>query len=415
MTRDKFIFICRWVAISTLIGLIAGTLSAIFLSTLALMTRTREAHPLLIWFLPVGGFLVAWLYRRFGPSVQTGTNLILDEIHKPDQTVPFRMIPLVLLGTWLTHLFGGSAGREGTAVQMGASAADQLTRRLKFTEEERTTLLMAGMAAGFGSVFGVPFAGAIFGIEILAVGRFRFRSAPECLLASFVAHLTTLAFGIQHTSYSSPLISSVSLLVILSVLGAGILFGICAQAFSRGLHLADRFFKHLIQYAPLRAFAGGVIVLIGYRLLGTTRYAGLGLPVIEDSLKTLTPAADFLWKSVFTILTLGSGMKGGEVTPLLFIGSTLGNALSALLPVGFSLLAALGFVSVFAGAANTPLACTVMAMELFGIRIGLFALLACYASYCVSGYRGIYHSQRIARPKLLTRLLDRTKSSAARR
>lgn len=397
--KTTFFYTLRWLLISSIVGFLAGSLSAFFLATLSLVTQTREANAWLIWCLPIGGFAVGWMYDRFGRGVDAGHNLILDEIHTPSSPVPFRMIPLILLGTWLTHLFGGSAGREGTAVQMGASVADRLTMKLKLTPDERTTILMAGMSAGFGSVFGVPLAGTIFGIEVLAIGHLRYRRVLECLMASLVGHFTVLAWGVHHTLYAAPQIPAASAPLVISVLVAGVVFGLGAQVFSRFMHLSGEAFKKAIASRSLRAAVGGLVVLVGYRLIGSDRYAGLGLPVIQDSLQTLVPAKDFALKTLFTVLTLSSGMKGGEVTPLLFIGSTFGNALSALLPVHFSLLAALGLVAVFAGAANTPLACTLMAMELFGPQIGWLALLACYASFYASGHRGIYRAQKVARSK----------------
>jgi H+/Cl- antiporter ClcA len=408
--KMKIAFTLKWILISTVVGLVTGCLSAFFLTTLNWVTAFRETHTWLIWLLPAAGFGVGLLYHLYGRSIEGGNNLILDEIHEPREIVPLRMVPLILIGTWLTHLFGGSAGREGTAVQMGASAADQFAKRFRLSPDERTTLLMAGMSAGFGSVFGVPFAGALFGIEVLSIGQIRFRRAFECLVASFVGHLTVLALQVHHTLYGSPELPNVDLRVIGSVLVAGLLFGLLARSFSVLIHSISALFKKYISFPPLRPLIGGLLVIAGYYLIGNYRYAGLGIPVIEESIRQSVPAADSFYKSLFTLITLGSGMKGGEVTPLLFIGATFGNSLAVLLPLSFSLLAALGFVGVFAGAANTPLACTVMAMEIFGPGVGLMALIACYASWLVSGHRGIYHSQRIVKykPSLLApRINDR--------
>ena len=392
------------VLLSFVVGIAAGLLAAVFLVTLNALTLFRMAHPLLIWFMPVGGFVIGLLYWKFGRSVDSGNNLILDEIHEPQSIVPLRMIPLILVGTWVTHLFGGSAGREGTAVQMGAAAADQIATRFQRFAIDRTTLLMAGMSAGFGSVFGVPFAGAIFGLEVLAIGGLRARRILECTVASFAGHYTVLLLGVHHTAYAPPLLPQVNLQVVACVALSGVLFGLVAQVFSRSIHAVSRMFR-AIPFSPLRPFIGGLIVVAGFYFVSWDRYAGLGIDVIEASLRHPLPREDWFWKSVFTVVTLGSGMKGGEVTPLLFIGATLGNFLATWLPIGFSLLAALGFVGVFAGAANTPLACTLMAMELFGPGIGSMALLSCYCAWLVSGHRGIYRSQRIARLKPIGRKL----------
>lgn len=393
-------YFLKWTVISCLVGVLGGTASAFFLISLELATRFRDQHTWLIWFLPVGGLLMGLIYHRWGKSVEAGNNLIIDEIHNPRALIPLRMAPLILLGTVMTHIFGGSAGREGTAVQMGAAAADQLAKPLRLNKEERRTLLMAGMSAGFGSVFGVPLAGMAFGLEVLTVGRLKLGSAFECLLASVVAHFTCLAWGVRHTAYFAPTVVPVSIQSVFWVALAGIAFGLCAQVFAKVIHQASRVFKNAIAYVPLRPFVGGILVLLGFWMLGTFRYAGLGIPVIEQALREPLSAFDFIWKMLFTIVTLGSGFKGGEVTPLLFIGSTLGNSLSALIPLPFSMLAAVGFVAVFAGAANTPWACTIMAIEIFGSPIAIYALIGCLMSYFASGHVGIYHAQEFATHKL---------------
>lgn len=389
----------KWIAVSALIGIACGVASAIFLTTLEAITHAREIHSWLLYFLPIGGLIVGGAYHAFGQKVEDGNNLIIDEFHDPRTVIPFRMAPLVLLGTIFTHLFGGSAGREGTAVQMGGSIADQFTHIFKIDHTERRMLLMAGMSGGFGSVFGVPFAGAIFGLEVLAIGRLHLWGIIECATSAFVAHNVTLALGVHHTNYIHPVMDlqlSNSLYAIL----AGVLFGLAARLFTFLTDHIKGFSKSKVPYLPLRAFIGGTIIsAIFFFYPSMARYAGLGIPVIVDSLKTELPIHDWLGKLVLTALTLGVGFKGGEVTPLLFIGATLGNALSQVLPIPSPILAAMGFVGVFAGAANTPFACTIMAMELFGTDIGVFAVLACFASYAASSHHGIYHSQKIHIPK----------------
>ena len=383
----------KWTVISSLVGGLAGSASAIFLLVLDWVTRTREHHEQLIWFLPIGGMALGWFYHRYGRSVEKGSDLILEEIHEPKAVVPLRLAPMVLAGTWVTHLFGGSAGREGTAVQMGASLADQLSKPFKLSGEERKILLMAGMSGGFGSVFGVPLAGAVFGLEVLRAGRVRARSIYECGLASFTGHFTCLAWGVQHTKYEFPALPDFNFKAILWVVIAGTLFGACAWVFSACAHFTGKVFKK-IPWAFLRPGVGGALVAVGYWSLGTFRYAGLGVLEVQQTMIERVPSFDFAWKFVFTILTLGSGFKGGEVTPLLFIGSTFGNFLSEFIPLQFSFLSALGFVAVFAGAANTPWACALMAMEIFGPQIGGFAIVACWVSYYCSGSHGIYRAQR---------------------
>ncbi len=389
-------YLLRWVPVATLTGLLGGSASALLLWSLNVATRVRESHPWLIAALPLAGFAVGCMYFYFGTAVEKGNNLILDEVHDPHRTVPFRMTPLILIGTFLTHLFGGSAGREGTAIQTGASLADLLARPFRMSPVERRILLMCGISAGFASVFGTPLAGAIFGLEVLAIGAVSYEALVPCVIAAFTGDLTTRAWGIEHTIYRVTAASAVSARGLLLAAVAGAVFGLTAMAFSRAVHAVAALFRKHIRWAPLRPFAGGIIVAAAVFALHTTKYIGLGIPGILAAFDGRQPPYDWLAKFLFTVVTLGAGFKGGEVTPLFFIGATLGNALAYVLPLPSSLLAGMGFVAVFAGAANTPIASTLMAIELFGAEAGAYAAVACVFSYLFSGHSGIYRSQRVS-------------------
>lgn len=391
--------LAHWLPIASLAGILSGTASAILLASLEWATATREAHQWTIAFLPLAGLLVGSLYHYWGKTVEAGNNFILEEIHNPRGVIPARMTPLILLGTCLTHLFGGSAGREGTAIQTGASLADQLTHLLPFNSKDRRILLMAGISGGFSSVFGTPLAGAVFGMEVLTVGRLGYYAILPCFISAFVADYVTRAWGIHHTVYRVTQIVAFTPATIVYSLIAGIAFGLVGMCFAEATHVVSRISKKYIHWAPARPLVGGVVVASAVFLLGTTRYIGLGIPTIVDSFSTKLPLYDFAAKMLFTVVTLGTSFKGGEVTPLFFIGSTLGNALSSILPLPASLLAGMGFVAVFAGSANTPISSTLMAVELFGPEAGSFAALACVASYLFSGHTGIYHSQRVGNSK----------------
>jgi H+/Cl- antiporter ClcA len=390
---------CKWILLSLITGISAGITSAIFLHLLKLVTETRLQNSSLIWSLPIAGLFIGGIYHLYGKEVVRGNSLILEEIHDPKNVLPLRMAPMILLGTITTHLFGGSAGREGTAVQMSASIADNIGKFFGINSNERKVLMMAGVGAGFGSAIGAPLAGMIFGMEVIAIGRLRLHAWPQCLIASFTGYYTALFLKIPHTYFQKIEIPSFNFKMLLTVLLSGLIFGFTAMFFSRFTHLIERTFKKIIKRPYLIPFTGGMIIVILYHFEGSYLYAGLGFKTIQESLEHIAAFKTSALKLCFTSLTIGTGFIGGEFVPLVFIGTTLGSALASILPATCSFLGALGFASVFAGAANTPLACAIMAFEIFGFKIFPYALLACYLSYYSSGHRGIYRSQKIHRKK----------------
>ncbi|WP_341221513.1 voltage-gated chloride channel family protein [Polaribacter atrinae] len=396
----SLLFLLKWTFICLLIGVLTGSTSAVFLWSLEWATNYREANLWIVALLPIAGLIIGLSYHYYGESVVKGNNLLLEEYHTPKKVIPFKMAPLVFLGTILTHLFGGSAGREGTAVQVGGAIADQFTKVFKLSDANRKIVLIAGISAGFASVFGTPLAGAIFALEVMVIGRIKFDAILPSFLAAIFANYFCDVWQISHhTHYSISTVVALTPATVLWAVLAGIIFGLASLLFSKSTHFWGNTFKKLIKYPPLRPVIGGIILAITWYLIGTTKYMGLGVPTIVDAFNIDLNSYDFILKLLFTSFTLGAGFKGGEVTPLFFIGATLGNVLIWFIPLPMPLLAGMGFVAVFAGATNTPIACTIMGIELFGIESGIFIALACITSYLFSGYSGIYSAQIIGSPK----------------
>lgn len=385
--------IFKWFLICLLIGILSGSASAFFLVALEWVTQYRIAHDWIIWLLPIGGLLVGLSYYYWGETVAKGNNLLLEEYENPQKVIPFKMAPLVLSGTLLTHLFGGSAGREGTAVQMGGAIADQFTKIFKLDNAERKILIILGISAGFASVFGTPLAGAIFALEVVYFSKINFKSILLSFLVAYAAYFTVEFWEIKHTHYSIPVVPEINFSNLFYTLIIGLLSGFAALLFARSTHFWSSLFSKNIKYPPLRPVIGGVVLAIAIAGLGFTKFSGLGVPVIVDSFSNPNEWYDFLLKILFTGFTLGAGFKGGEVTPLFFVGATLGSALSTVIPMPIALLAGIGFVAVFSGATHTPIACTIMGMELFGIAPGIFITVGCVVAYFSSGSIGIYKSQ----------------------
>ena len=392
--KKQSIYLLKWTFLSLLIGSLVGSASAFFLVSLRWATQYREMNIWVILLLPLGGLLIGYTYYWLGKGIEKGNNLILEEYYTAKKTIPLKMAPLVLFGTVATHFFGGSAGREGTAIQIGAAIADQFKTLFKLTEKDQKILLIMGISAGFASVFGTPLAGCVFALEVLVIKKINYQAIYPSFLVAFVADVfCTHIWGVPHTHYYITEIADYTFINIIWTIVAGIAFGITAMSFS----LLKGFFKNAFQkikFPPLRPFLGGIVITVFVFSIGSTKYVGLGIPIIEAAFSQQMMPFDFAIKVILTAFTLGAGFKGGEVTPLFFMGATLGSALFLFLPLPMSLLAGMGFVAVFAGATNTPLACIIMGMELFGIDGGVFIAIACLVAYFSSGNTSVYSSQK---------------------
>lgn len=398
--RQQLLTLAQWLGFGAAVGAMAGAASALFLALLDLATRTRDAHHVLVYCLPAAGLVIGLIYERFGAPIRAGSNLIIDTIHDEGPEIPARMAPMVLVGTVLTHLFGGSAGREGTAVQMGASLADAFSHRVRVAPEVRRQLLAAGVAGGFGSVFGTPIAGAIFGLEFVVLGRIEYDALAPALVASVVGDMVTRALGIVHTAYPQPAALSLTPLLLAKWIVFAVAVAATTTLFIETTHRLKRLLERRLPRLPLRMAVGGAAVVLLWLVARTDAYLGLGIPTIVRAFHdpALPPYA-FAAKLLFTAVTLSAGFLGGEVTPLFFVGAALGNVLGRLLGLPLELAAGVGLAAVFASSANTPLALSVMAVELLGANLFPHVAIVCVLAFLVSGHRSIYPAQRLLRPK----------------
>ncbi len=377
------------VAFAAPIGLACGASSALFLFCLERVTETRLANEWLVYLLPVAGALIGLAWQRFGKPIKRGSNLVIDTSHSSGAPrLPTRLAPMVLIGTLLTHLFGGSAGREGTAVQIGATLADLVASR--FSPSTRRMMLMAGVAGGFGSVFGTPWAGAVFAMEFVVFGRAEVEAFVPALISAMVGDLTTRSLGIAHTPY--PTVAPVA--VTLTLLGKWLIVAVAVALVTAVFITSTEWLKHRLEALPqaARMALGGVVVVALWKLVGTSDYLGLGVPGIVRAFSQPLSFA-FAWKLLFTVVTIGTGFIGGEVTPLFFVGATLGSELGAQLGIPIPLAAGVGLAAVFGAASKAPLALSVMAVELLGIGVLPHVLLVCVVASLLTGRRTIYPAQ----------------------
>lgn len=404
-----------WTILIVPVSAIVGALVAVFLRALDWATDFRRQNLWIIFLLPLAGIVIHFIYKYFGKNAAAGNNLVMDEVDEPGGGIPLRMTPLIFITTVVTHLFGGSAGREGTAVQMGGSVAAFFSKWYRLKKEDRSVLLMCGMAAGFGAVFGTPVAGALFAIEVLFIGRLRYNALLPCLIAAVLAHIVCISLGAHHTNYSiASTISEKSIasfipfdwLTLAKVIMAGIAFGLVGWLFAFLTAKLKSIWFAFIKVDWLIPVVGGVLVISISYLLGSFDYLGLGVvnpdgknSIVSAFVKDGVSEWSWLWKLLLTAVTLSAGFKGGEVTPLFFIGATVGNTIAVITGAPVDLFAGLGFIAVFAAATNTPVACLIMGVELFGGEHILYFAVACFTAYYFSGHKGIYSAQKIAVPK----------------
>ena len=374
----------------SVVSVMAGVGSSIFLHTLDVVTQLRLKYSFLVYMLPLGGVISTFFYVKYGGSSSGGARLIIDEIHNPKDRVPLRMAPLVFMGTMITHLFGGSAGREGAAVQIAGAFGDKIGHSFKLKGTDRRRILIVGISAGFGSVLGAPWAGMFFGSEVIHSGKIEKETLIESGIASWFSFLVTKIFKVPHSHYLSVNFNSNYFKLFLLAFFSGIIFGLFAYLFTTIMHSLESKIKKIQVNAVLKTFIGGLVIVGFYLLIGSFKYAGLGLESIQQSFLHASTVVDVFGKFLATSMTLLSGFKGGEFVPLVFMGSHAGSSLANFFPQDIVFLTSLGFCAVFAGASNAPFTSVLMASEFFGWQLFPFAFIACYMSVFFSGKKGIY-------------------------
>lgn len=398
----------KWVVIALVTGLVGGAVGVLFHMSVGAATDFREAHPRVMLLLPAAGVLIAWIYHISGSDDDGGTNLIISSIRTKNH-VPLRMAPLIFVSTVITHLAGGSAGREGAALQLGGSIGNRIGELFKVKREDIGIAVMCGMSALFSALFGTPLTACFFAMEVISVGVIYYAGLVPCLASSLTAYKLSLVMGAEPTRFNIAryvpdlTAASVARVAFIAVVCAFVSIIFCLMMKYVRVHL-----ENLIENKYLRAAAGGLFIFLMTALLHTTDYNGAGMQVIERAMyEGKASAAAFILKIIFTAVTIGAGFKGGEIVPTMFIGSTLGCVAAPIVGASPQFGAAIGLAALFCSVVNCPVASIFLSLELFGSEgIVLFAV-ACGVSYMLSGYYGLYSSQKIVYSKLHTKYINK--------
>lgn len=395
----------KWVFISVIIGSLGGILGSAFHESIELVTHFRTENPLIILLLPLGGVAIAGMYKISKKFGKIDTNRVIDSAVK-DEKVPLVMLPLIFISSCLTHLLGGSAGREGAALQLGGSMGYNMGRLFRLNKNDMHIIVMAGMSSVFAALFGTPLAAAFFAIEVAFVGILHYTALIPCVISSIVAYRIAIGFGIMPVAFRIPL-TELTAEIFIKVIVLSILCAIISIAFCTSIKHSERYMKKLLPNSYLRGAVGGVIIVLLTLLVGSLDYNGTGMDVISRALSgmSVNPEA-FLLKIIFTAITIAAGFRGGEIVPAFFVGSTFGSVIGALLGLDPSFGAAIGFVALFCGVVNCPTASVFLALEVFGSSNILIFAIVCGVSYIMSGNFGLYKSQKIMYSKIDEHYID---------
>lgn len=389
----------RWLIFGAITGVVCGLAGAAFLVSINWVTAARQANDWLIFLLPFAGLLIVFTYHRAGFRQDPGTNLVLASIQSK-QHIPIRMAPLIFFGAVITHLCGGSAGREGAALQIGGSIGEALGRLFRLHDTDINIIVICGMSAVFASLFGTPIAATVFSMEVISVGVIHYSAFVPCIVSASIAYGIIQKLHIDASIFPQIYAPEFTVFLFIKIIFLAMLCGIVSMLFCISVHGAERLYKKYISNDYQRIFVGGCLVIVLTMLSGTRAYNGQGADMLQLAMTGTCPTFAFFLKILFTALTLGAGFKGGEIVPTLFVGATLGNVVAPLLGLDATLGAAIGMISLFCSVVNCPLASVLLSIELFGHSSALLFCIACAVSYVFSGYYGLYSSQKIMYDKL---------------
>ena len=398
----------QWVIFALLTGLLVGSISTLFHYGISLATEIRTENPRIIFLLPIGGLIIVKLYRLVKDQKELSTNSVLSAIHSNEE-LPLKVAPLIFVSTIITHLFGGSAGREGAALQLGGSIGNSIGRLFHLSDSDKHILIMCGMSAAFSALFGTPMGAAIFSMEVVSVGIMQYSALVPCVVASLSAYYVAQAFGVSQELFLIDIIPRFTILSAGKTIVLAVLCALVSILFCITLHQIERLYKKVFPNPYLRVFAGGCFIILLTLLVGAQTYNGSGMGVIKDCVEGKVIPEEFLLKIIFTALTLGAGYKGGEIVPSLFIGASFGCLFGNLIGFSPTLCAAVGMTSLFCGVTNCPITSLLISFELFGYDGMPYFLLSIAFSYMLSGYYGLYSSQKIMYSKYHTKYINLTK------
>lgn len=393
----------KWMTVGALVGGVGGLVGSLFHLGVNYATGVREAHPWVLYLLPVGGLVIVCLYR-ITKMEGKGTNAVIESVHF-GREVPIWLVPLIFIGTVITHLCGGSAGREGAALQIGGGIGYGTGRLLHLGEKDLPLATLCGMSGVFAALFGTPLTATVFALEVISVGVLYYAGLIPCITASMMGYLVSRLMGIAPTRFTvtTPALNGWTMLLVVIL---ALLCALVSILFCRGLHLAEHLAEKYFKNAYVRILAGAAVIVGITLLLGTTDYNGAGMNIIEQAVAGQASPRAWLWKLLLTVVTIACGFKGGEVVPSFFIGATFGCVVGAFLGLDPGFAAAVGLVAVFCGAVNCPLASVILSVELFGSGDLLYFAMACAISYLASGYCGLYSSQTILYSKLRAEFIN---------